>query len=105
MSRQTKSTMVELVTELEKLLAGNITVEQREGLAVMVAEAKAGEYHDFKNQKYPCGKVASAGYLRAMGFVDLAREIENGDYDEFPDEEDNAHVREIIDKHLLRPKH
>jgi len=51
-TRPRKSTMVELVEELRKLPP---TPE----LAAMIAEALAGEYHDYKNNKYACGKVES----------------------------------------------
>ena len=97
MERTSKSTMVELVEELEKLLADSSTTEQqRQGLRMMVDEAKAGEYHDFKNEKYACGKVASSGYLRKLGFVDLARRIIDGEFDEVADAEDLKRVRDEL---------
>lgn len=78
-----KSTMVELVEELKKLPSSP-------EIDFMIEEALAGEYHDFKNQKYICGKVESAGRLRKLGFVELAKRIEQGEFDEEADEEDNA---------------
>ena len=42
--------MVELVDELRKL-------PQSEGIELMIEEALAGEYHDYKNVKYVCGKM------------------------------------------------
>ena len=48
-----KSTMVELVQELEAVTPRTPLVEK------MILEAKAGEYHDYKNNKYACGKVVS----------------------------------------------
>lgn len=59
----------------------------------MIEEAKAGEYHDYKNKKYTCGKVASAGMLYEMGFVLLATRIADGEFDEEADEEDKAMMR------------
>ena len=50
--RVRKPTMVELVDELKKL-------PQIPDVIYMIEEAKAGEYHDPKNQKHPCGKFES----------------------------------------------
>jgi hypothetical protein len=86
-----KSTMVELVTELEKL------PEPRGQLVeLMITEAKAGEYHDYKNQKYVCGKVAVVGLLREAGLDGLAKQVMNGDYDEEADEQDKAEMRKML---------
>ena len=89
-----KSTTVELVEELEKLkkIPGHSPVILS-NLDFMIAEAKAGEYHDFKNNKYACGKVESYAKLISMGFVDLANRIKNGEFDESPDEEDKARMK------------
>lgn len=88
-----KSTMVEFVDELEKLMKshpdGRIKVE----LGEMICEAKAGEYHDYKNNKYTCGKVESSRRLRSLGFIPLAIRIENGEFDEQADEQDKAMMR------------
>lgn len=86
--------MVEFVDELEKLLAipGHseaITL----GLRCMIVEAKKGEYHDYKNVRYDCGKVASSTHLRGMGFVALAQRIEGGEFDEEADEQDKAMLK------------
>ena len=83
-----KSTMVELPAELEAL--------NKDGkYDHIIAEAKAGEYHDFKNKKHVCGKVAVVGELAK--FPELAHirtAVMNGEYDESPDEEDKAQMRE-----------
>lgn len=93
--RQRKSTMVELVTELEKVHPRTPLIEQ------MIAEAKAGEYHDYKNEKYICGKVAVVGYLREAGLNDLAKQVMNGDFDEEADAEDakmlDGIIREMVE--------
>ena len=80
-----KSTMVELVEELEKLPFSL-------GVNIMIAEAKAGEYHDFKNQRYACGKMESSQRLHQLGHHELARRIEQGEFDEEADAEDNARL-------------
>lgn len=96
MGRVRKSTMVELVEELRKL-------PQTPKVLTMIEEALAGEYHDYKNDKYVCGKVASAGLLRQMGgpeHVALAKRIEEGEFDEQADAEDDkmlaGHMSDMI---------
>lgn len=83
-----KSTMVELVSELEAL--------NKEGkYDEIISEAKAGEYHDFKNQKYACGKVALVADLTPFPELNHIRQaVINGEYDEEMDEEDKARMRE-----------
>lgn len=86
-----KSTMVELVQELEKL-------PPSPKLSIIITEAKAGEYHDYKNQKYACGKVAVVGLLQEIGHADLAYRVMNGEFDEEPDAEDRIMLKGIIRK-------
>jgi len=81
-----KSTMVELVEELEKL-------PRCPGVHQMIVEAKAGEYHDYKNKKYDCGKMAASQILRKLGHVELAQRIEAGEFDEEADEDDRKMMR------------
>lgn len=90
--RKPKSTMVELVEELEKLWE----VTKHPGIPEMIEEAKAGEYHDYKNKKYACGKVESYTKLMRLGFHDLANRIKNGEFDEEADEEDKKMMREDL---------
>ena len=93
-----KSTMVELVQELEAL--------NKEGkYDELIAEAKAGEYHDFKNTKYICGKIEVVNKLSKFPELDHIRQaVINGEYDESPDEEDKAQLRKELenDPDLLR---
>ena len=84
-----KSTMVELVEELQKLPSSP-------AIDVMIEEALAGEYHDYKNQKYACGKVASSQRLRTLGYPDLALRIEQGEFDEEADEKDKQNMAKDI---------
>lgn len=84
-----KSTMFELVEELEKLPAST-------EIDFMIREAKAGEYHDYKNKKYVCGKVESSRRLRKVGYPDLARRIEEGEFDEQADAEDKAMMEVVL---------
>lgn len=86
--RKSKSTMVELVEELEKL-------PQTDEIKFMIQEAKAGEYHDYKNQKYICGKLESYTRLSKLGYQELADRIKSGEFDEEADKEDKANLRKI----------
>lgn len=86
MSKERLDTRIHLVSELEKL-------PKSAAIDEMIAEAKAGEYHDYKNQKYACGKVESHNRLAALGYHELAARIANGDFDEVADEEDKAMMR------------
>ena len=76
-----KSTMVELVAELKKL-------PPSPEIDFMLKEALAGEYHDYKNQKYICGKMESSQRLRKLGYPELAIRIEQGEFDEEADADD-----------------
>lgn len=83
-----KSTMIELVQELEKL-------QKTPQIDFIISEAKAGEYHDYKNNKYVCGKVAASSHLRQAGLIDLAKRIEDGEFDEEADEQDKAYLKKV----------
>ncbi len=54
----------------------------------MIEEAKAGEYHDFKNNKYAYGKTDCSRRLRSLGYPELAKRIEQGEFDEQADQDD-----------------
>ena len=85
-----KSTMIELVEELEKL-------PKSSNIDFMIKEAKAGEYHDYKNKKYLCGKMESSQRLRKLGYPDLAKRIESGEFDEQADDLDKQAMRNDLD--------
>lgn len=72
------STDVELVAELEKLKGdGN-----NRALNVVIARARRGEYHDFKNQMFVAPKMALVHDLRNLGLNDLVMRAMNGEFDE-----------------------
>lgn len=92
-----KNTMVEMVQELEKL-------PKHPEVLAMIEDAKAGEYHDFKNVKYVCGKVTSAEHLfeiisKYPGTREIAGKIRDdiisGVYDESPDDGDKEEMNKI----------
>lgn len=89
-------TRIHLVAELEKVCGPHRTPLIEE----IISEAKAGEYYDFKNNKYACGKVAVVGKLREAGLTALADRVINGDFDESPDEDDKAEMRKGLDPKL-----
>ena len=53
-----------------------------------IEEAKRGEYHDYKNEKYVCGKVALCSLLEDAGLYALSARVKDGEFDESPDEQD-----------------
>ncbi len=88
-----KSTMVELVDELKKL-------PKSTDINFMIQEALAGEYHDYKNEKYVCGKMESSQRLRTLGYPDLAQRIENGEFDETCDDDDKERLAKELTENM-----
>lgn len=88
-----KSTMVELVTEMEKTA---FPLELMSLYQETICESKAGEYHDFKNEKYACGKVEVVGRLRRLGMTDLAQRVIDGEFDEEADHSDLERMRNDV---------
>lgn len=88
-SKLRKSTMVELVDELRKL-------PESPQVSFMIDEALAGEYHDYKNVKYVCGKMESSAKLHSLGYSELAKRIEQGEFDEEADDVDKAMMRKYL---------
>ena len=89
--------MVELVEEL-RLLPKSAEID------FMIEEALAGEYHDYKNEKYICGKLESSQRLRRLGFTELATRIEQGEFDEPADFEDMQMMAKDIDENSDNPE-
>jgi hypothetical protein len=88
--------MVELVEELRKF-------HQTPAVEEIIREALAGEYHDYKNQKYACGKVEVHRRLMALNHAParaLAKRVANGEFDEEADESDMAELRKTAPKEL-----
>lgn len=92
-----KSTMIELVQELEKL-------PQTAFIKCMIEEAKAGEYHDYKNKKYVCGKTEAYNQLMAAGHTELAGRIRDGEFDEEADQVDLNELCDMIEKNTSEEK-
>lgn len=97
---QRKDTRIHLVQELEQL-------PRTASLDQIIAEAKAGEFHDYKNQKYACGKVAVVDFLRreavthpdsnaARKLIELSQRVIQGEFDEVADREDIENMRKDL---------
>ncbi len=83
-----KSTMVELVQELDSRNVDNLYDN-------IIEEAKAGEFHDYKNDKYLCGKMALIEKLSKFPELKyIETQVRNGDYDESPDDDDKRLMAE-----------
>jgi hypothetical protein len=100
MSKQYKDTRVHLVEELRKLPA-------HPAIEDIIREALAGQFHDYKNDKYACGKVESYRQLReaaalvpdgttTVALIALSERIKDGEFDEHADEEDKAEMRKML---------
>lgn len=90
-----KSTMIELVQELEKLQPTTPQIEE------MIREAKAGEFHDYKNEKYLCGKMAIATIISQIlpthqqfkeQLTNIRNDVIEGEYDETPEDDDKERM-------------
>lgn len=88
-----KSTIEHLPKEIEAL----IPEEERTPLInQIIQEALIGEFHDFKNEKYVCGKMAVVSLMRETKdnrFKPLINAVINGDYDEPADDNDMMNLR------------
>lgn len=88
-----KSTITDLPKDIEMLIP---EIENNLLVKAIINEATLGEYHDFKNKKHACGKIALVDDLRHTGdnrFDNLIQDVINGIYDESPDEEDKANMK------------
>ena len=80
-----KSTMVELVEELERL--PRCVVRD-----AILARAREGAYHDFKSE-LPAPKVQCVEDLRRGGYKELAKRVIDGEFDEPADDTDIEAMR------------
>lgn len=84
-----KDTRFELIPELMKLPPSELKDQ-------LIREAKAGEFHDYQNEKYACGKMALSELLEQEGSnlaLKIKSDVENGVYDETADENDKEKMR------------
>ena len=100
-----KSTTVDLAAELRAL-------PQTPEIAFILGEAEAGEYHDFKNRRYACGKVEAVRKLREAASLPrtprqardalrlLSERVIAGEFDEAPDDDDIEELRRVCPPEL-----
>lgn len=88
-----KSTIKELPNDIKLAIP---EWEQNDKLKKIIKEAEQGEFHDFKNKKYVCGKVQVHAMLFAIKDQRLNKiihDVTHGEYDESPDAEYKAAMR------------
>ncbi len=88
-----KSTIEHLPKEIEALIPES---ERTPLIKQIIEEALIGEFHDYKNDKYVCGKIAVVSLMQETKDPRLKSLIEgvmNGDYDETADENDIMNMR------------
>lgn len=89
-----KSTRVDLVKVLKER---NVDGKFDE----LIADAEAGEFHDYKNVKYDAPKLELHKQLgKFPELTDIREEVENGVYDEEADAEDLENLRLITPKSM-----
>lgn len=106
----TRSTMVELVQDLEAIKKNYPEVENNH-IDLIISEAKEGEFHDYKNKKYDCGKVELVKMLQQAAdseknenvsfyLWEIGTKVVEGYYDETADEEDKEMMRKDLPKEM-----
>jgi len=88
-----KTTNKDLPEEIEALIP---EAERTPMINKILKEAREGEFHDFKNKKYTCGKLQLSCMLfdtKDLRLEDIRQAVMNGDYDESPDAEDKASMK------------
>jgi hypothetical protein len=88
-----KSTIEHLPKEIEALIPES---ERTPLIKRIIEEAMIGEFHDFKNDKYVCGKMAVVSLMRETKderLQPLINAVINGDYDEPADNNDVMNMR------------
>ena len=93
-----KSTITDLPKDIESVIPGMefFSGERKRLVQQIIDEARAGEFHDFKNKKYTCGKVQVVEMLTACKEPKLnpiIKAVIDGVYDESPDAEDKAMMK------------
>lgn len=89
-----KSTTIDLIVDL-------MPYNSDGKLNAIIDEARLGEFHDYKNQKYACGKLELHTLLAPFPELEHIRKaVADGDYDESPDAEDKAMMKADIIKDM-----
>ncbi len=88
-----KSTITNLPNDIRAAVPN---FEKSTYLCDIIKQAEAGEFHDFKNTTYTCGKTQLAHMLYESvhpELIPIRQAVINGDYDESPDIEDKAAMK------------
>jgi len=88
-----KSTITDLPKDIQAVVPN---FKENAAIMEIIRQAQAGEFHDFKNTTYVCGKVALVEMLQETNepkLISIAKAVVNGEYDESPDEEDKAMMK------------
>jgi hypothetical protein len=91
-----KSTAIDLPREIQNIIPLN---ERTPLLEQILREAKMGEFHDFRNNKYDCPKSQLVSMLQAVNderLTPIIQGVINGEYDETPTQEDSANIRQMM---------
>lgn len=88
-----KSTIKDLPNDICKAVP-----EFKENAKIMeiIRLAQSGEFHDFKNTQFACGKIALFRFLNDAEepkLLPVADDVKNGVYDKSPDDEDRAQMK------------
>lgn len=85
------------ITDLPNDIRIAIPIEKRSPyVQEIIKQAQRGEFHDFKNTTYACGKTQLAHMLHLANepaLLNIRQAVINGDYDESPDAEDEANMK------------
>lgn len=88
-----KSTITDLPNDIRAAVPNH---ERNAYVKEIIKQAQRGEFHDFKNTTYVCGKVQLAHMLyeaNEEALNPIRQAVINGDYDESPDAEDKAMLK------------
>lgn len=91
-----KSTITHLPKDIEALIPEN---EHTPLINQIIQEATIGEFHDYKNDKYVCGKMALVLLLQQAfdegekRLINIQKAVVDGEYNEHADENDLANMK------------
>jgi hypothetical protein len=88
-----KSTIKDLSNDIRQAVPN---FKENQFIMEIIRQAQAGEFHDFKNTTYACGKLALAQMLQEANeplLLKIRQSVIDGEYDESPDAEDKAQMK------------
>jgi hypothetical protein len=88
-----KSTITDLSNDIRQAVPN---FKENEHIMEIIRQAQAGEFHDFKNTTYACGKMMLVQMLSEVNekaLIPIRQAVIDGEYDESPDAEDQAQIK------------